>query len=178
MKFKDEIELTPEQKLLGNVIAGLYLVACGVVLLLVGLGVFGSVTVGSMWLPTVLLTLGLIFFTTGLIQGNVVSVWLACAFMVPAAISYLANFTPLTYARLYPFYVATPAICSLVTAALSRRAVKEHLKVGCFFGIIAAALALKSFGVCGWSVALPVIVVFIGIVIIFSAVKRNKENEE
>lgn len=178
MKFKDEIELTPSQRLAGNIIAGAYLVACGVVLLLTGLGVFGAVTVGSIWLPTVLLTLGLILFTTGLIQGNVVSVWLACAFTVPAVISYLALFTSLTYAQLYPLYVATPAISSLVTALLSRKAVKEHLKVVLFFGVIAAAFALRSFAIVGWSVVLPLIVVFIGFIIIFSSIKKSKESNK
>ena len=58
---KDELELTKGQKLAGNVIAGAYLVVCGVFLLLSGLGVFGaSVTVGKVAVPGVLLTVGLV----------------------------------------------------------------------------------------------------------------------
>ena len=175
MEFKYEIELTPGQRLLCNVIAGVYLVACGILLLLVGVGAIGGVSVSKIWLPTVLLTLGLIFLTTGLIQGNVVSVWLSIAFITPAVISYLAGFTSLTYGQLYPFYIAIPALCSLVTMALSRKAVKDHLKVILFFGVIALFFALKSFSLVGWSVTLPGVLVFVGLIIILTAIKNKKE---
>ncbi len=175
MEFKYEIELTPSQRRASNIVAGAYLVACGVVLLLVGLGVIGSVTLKQTWLPIVLTALGLIFFTTGLMQGNVVSVWLAFVFLVPAGISYLAVFSSLSYAQLYPFYIAIPAICSLFTVILSRKAVADHLKVIVFFGVIAGAFALNSFGLVGWAVTLPIVLVFVGLVIITSTIKHRKE---
>ncbi len=168
--------LTRAQKIAGNVIAGVYIIACGLVLLLAGVGVFGEVSVGKLALPTVLLTIGLVFFTTAIIQRNSVSLWLSFAFITPAVVSYLANFTVLTYAQLYPLYVAIPAICSLFTMPMSG-VNRDHIKVIAFFGIIAGLFALNSSGLLGWKVVLPMLLVFVGLCIILLAFMARRERE-
>ena len=170
------LQLTQAQKIAGNIVAGVYTVACGVVLLLAGLGVFGEVSVGMLALPTVLLTLGLVFLTTAIIQRNSVSLWLAFAFITPAVVSYLASFTDLTYSQLYPLYIAIPAICSLFTMPMSG-VNRDHLKTIAFFGIIAGMFALNSSGLLEWKVVLPMLLVFVGLCIILVAITARRERK-
>lgn len=174
---KDELELTKGQKLAGNVIAGAYLVVCGVFLLLSGLGVFGaSVTVGKVAVPGVLLTVGLVFLTTAIVQRNTVSMWISFAFIVPALVAALNNFTALTYAKLYPLYIAIPAVSSLFTAIMSR-SFRDHLKIIITFGLIAAVFSLQSSGLTGWNVVVPVLVVLAGLAIVYAAIRMNKSED-
>ena len=170
----DDYELTKGQKLAGNIIAGSYTVACGVFLLIVGLGLIDGLTVSNTALPTILLTVGLVFLTTAIIQTNTVSLWLSFAFIVPAVVSYLNNFTPLAYAQLY---IAIPAIASLFTMLMSR-SYRDHLKAVFFFGIIAGIFAIESSGAAGWGVVVPVLVVFVGLMIVFTALKLNKSEDD
>ena len=93
----EDTELTKGQKLAGNLIAGAYTVLCGIFLLLVGLNLFDGLSIGNTALPTILLTVGLVFLTTAIIQRNTVSLWLSFAFIVPAVVSYLNNFTPVRH---------------------------------------------------------------------------------
>lgn len=172
-----EFELTKGQRVAGNIIAGAYTVVCGVFLLLVGLNVFGGLTISNMALPTILLTVGLVFFTTAIIQRNSVSLWLSFAFFVPAVVSYLANFTELTYGRLYPLYIAIPAIASLFTMFMSK-AYRDHLTTVIFFGVIAGVFALQSSGLTGWGVVIPVFVVLLGLAIVWTALKINKQEDD
>ena len=172
----EDTELTKGQKLAGNLIAGAYTVLCGIFLLLVGLNLFDGLSIGNTALPTILLTVGLVFLTTAIIQRNTVSLWLSFAFIVPAVVSYLNNFTPLTYARLYPLYIAIPAIASLFTMIMSK-AYSDHIKIVIFFGVIAAVFSLQSSSVAGWGVVIPVLVVIAGLAIVYAAIKMNASED-
>ena len=175
----EDTELTKGQKLAGNLIAGAYTVLCGIFLLLVGLNLFDGLSIGNTTLPTILLTVGLVFLTTAIIQRNTVSLWLSFAFIVPAVVSYLNNFTPLTYARLYPLYIAIPAIASLFTMIMiMSKAYSDHIKIVIFFGVIAAVFSLQSSSVAGWGVVIPVLVVFVGLAIVYTAIKMNASEDE
>ena len=160
-------------KLAANLIAGGYTVLCGIFLLLVGLKVFGeSLSMRNMALPTILLTVGLVFLTTAFVQWNSVSMWLAFVFVVPAAVSYINNFTAASYAQLYPLYIAIPAIASFFTMFMSCSK-RDHLYIIGFFGLIALIFAIQSSGLAGWGVTLPVLVVFVGLTIVLAAIKLN-----
>ncbi len=173
----EEMELTKGQRMAGNIIAGAYTVAVGIFLLIVGLGVINGLTIKNTALPAILLTVGLVFITTAIIQTNTVSLWLSFAFTVPAIVSFLNNFTDLSYAQLYPLYIAIPAIASLFTMIMSR-AYRDHLKTIIFFGLIAIIFALDSVFNVGWGVVIPALVVFVGLMIVYAAVKINKSEEE
>lgn len=173
MNNENELEITPAQKRAGNIIAGAYTVICGVLLLLVGLGVFGGLTIKNTALPTILLTIGLVFLTTAIIQKNSVSLWLAFAFVTPAVVSYLSNFTALSYSQLYPLYIAIPAICSLFTMPMSG-VNRDHIRTIIFFGVLAGIFALESSGLTGWSVVAPALVVFFGACIVIGAVTSRR----
>ncbi len=172
------LEITRGQKIAANVIAGVYIVLCGLVLLLAGLGVFGKVSVGKLALPTVLATIGAVFLTTALIQRNSVSLWLSFVFITPAVVSYIAGFTVATYAQLYPLYVAIPAISSLFTMPMSG-VNRDHARVIIFFGLISGILALNSTDLLGWNVVLPILLVFVGLCIVAAALsgRRKIEND-
>ncbi len=173
----DEYELTKGQKLAGNIISGVYTLVCGVFLLLVGLGIISPLTIENTALVAILITIGLVFFTTSLIQVNTVSLWLSFCFFTPATVTILVNATPLTYANLYPAYIAIPAVASLFTMFMSK-AKKDHLKTILFFGALAGIFALESSDLVGWEVVIPAIVVFVGVLITVIAIKTRKEDTE
>ena len=173
----DEYELTKGQKLAGNIISGVYTLACGVFLLLVGLSVIPSLTIENTALSAILITIGLVFFTTSLIQVNTVSLWLSFCFFTPAAVTILVNATELGYNNLYPLYIAIPAIASLFTMIMSK-ARKDHLKTIFFFGVFAGIFALQSSGLVGWEVVIPAIIVFVGLLITVLAIKSKREDAD
>ena len=172
-----QIEPTKGQRMAGNIAAGAYVVLCGVFLLLVGLGVFEGLTIGNVTLIAIFYTLALAFITGAFIQKNTASLWIGTAFAVPATVTLLNNFPALTYAQLYPIYIAIPAICCAVTMILSR-AYADHLKVILFFGAIALIFALQSSGLVGWGVVAPLLIVFIGLMVIIVAVRGRKNGDE
>ncbi len=171
------IEPTAAQKLAGNIAAGGYVVLCGAFLLAVGLGAIDGVTVTSVLLPSIFYALALAFITSACIQKNSVSMWIGAAFAVPATITVLNNFTSLTYAQLYPLYIAIPAIASAAALVFSET-FKDNLKAIAFFGSLALVFALQSSGLVGWQVVGPALVVFAGAAVIIEAVKGRKNGEE
>ncbi len=173
----DEYELTKGQKLAGNIISGVYTLACGVFLLLVGLGLIPPLSIENTTLVAILVTIGLVFFTTSLIQINTVSLWLSFCFFTPAVVTILVNATDATYANLYPLYIAIPAVSSLFTMFMSK-AKKDHLRVIFFFGVLSGIFALQSTGLVGWEVVIPAIIVFIGLIITVIAIKMKKEDND
>lgn len=174
----EQLEIRPSQRIAGNITAGVLLVLCGVFLLLTGLNVI-PLKLSDLALPTILLTIGLTLIITAFIQKNTVSLWLSVMFLVPALISYLAAYTSLTYGNLYPFYIAMPGIASLATMLMSRN-FSDHLKVAAFFGLPALIFCLNSFSLLGWNAVLPILVVYVGALIIYIAVssKINGKKED
>lgn len=171
-----DLDLTRRQRLAGNLTAGGCVIAAGLVLLLCGTGVIRA-DIRLLIVPVLLTAVGTSLLVTSLIQKNTVSLWISFAFTVPALVSYLAAFTPHGYAELYPLYIAIPAIASLFTMFMSGE-YGTHLKVAAFFGITAGLFALRSSGLVGWSVALPLIVVYAGLVIVYVAVTASKSETE
>lgn len=168
MSENEELEITPLQRVAGNIVAGALIILCGLFLLLVGLKVIplGFKEVAP---AACLFAVGLTLLFTAIVQRNSVSLWLSFAFNVPAAVTLIASYTSLGYGNLYPFFIAVPAIASLFTAFMSR-GWKEHLKVIAFFGIIALLFSLNSLFGASWGIVIPLLVVFIGLLIIYAAV--------
>jgi hypothetical protein len=172
----EEFELTPSQRIAGNVIAGAGTLLCGLFLLLVGLGVFSPLTVEEVWLCSLLFAVGLVFIVTALVQRNSVTMWLAFAFIVPGVVNALCTFANFTYAQLYPLYIAIPAIASFFTMFLTR-SYSAHVKTILFFGVLAGIFALNSSSLLGWNIVVPIIVVFVGVLIMLVALKANRKGE-
>lgn len=176
--MRNDGEVTRADKFAGNIIAGAYTIVCGVFLLLVGLDVFGEqLSIRMIALPAVLMTIGLVFLTTSLYQHNSVSMWLALAFITPAVVTLLVNYTPATYLRLYPVYIAIPAISSLFAMTMSRSK-KELLNVVILFGCIAGIFSLQSSGLAGWGVVVPLLVVFVGLAVVVTALVLKKGDND
>lgn len=165
----EQIELTPKQKLVGNLIAGGFTVLCGVFLLLCGVGAIG-LDIKKIALPAILMAVGLTLLTTAILARNPVSLWLSWAFNIPAVISILAAYTFLGYGNLYPLYIAVPAIASLLTLPMTPSSFKSHLKAIAFFGVLAFLFMLNSLMGVSWSIVLPIILVYAGLLIITAAV--------
>ncbi|MBR6773229.1 MAG: hypothetical protein IKM16_01040 [Clostridia bacterium] len=173
----EEFELTPSQRVAGNVIAGAGTLLCGLFLLLVGFGVFSPLTVEEVWLCAILFAVGLVFVVTALVQKNSVTMWLSFAFIVPGVVNCLCTFTHLTYAQLYPLYIAIPAIASFFTMFLTG-SYSAHGKTILFFGVLAGIFALNSSALLGWNIVVPIIVVFVGILIMLVALKAKKGDND
>lgn len=176
MSEMEELELSRTQKFAGNIIAGALTVLCGLFLLLCGLDVF-EIAVLDVLAASILSTIGLVLLITGIIQKNTVSLWVACAFLVPALVEVLTHYTNLTYGNLYPLYIAIPAISSLVAMAYSREW-RAHIVPIVLFGAIAFLFALKSFDIAGWGVVIPLLLVFLGCGIILYAFKVSKKEDK
>ena len=156
-------ELTPAKKIAGNIIAGSMVVLCGIFLLLSGIGVF-PLKISDVALPSCLIAVGLTLLITAVINRNPVSLWLSFMFLTPAAVSLCTAYT--SYANLYPFYIASPAIASLLTLPMTPRSFKSHIKVILFFGVLAFLFMLNSLIGIGWNIVLPIILVAAGAAII------------
>ena len=155
----EELVLTRKQRLAGNLTAGAAVIAAGLVLLLAGADVIKA-DVKVLTAPVLLSAVGLSLLVTALIQRNVVSLWVSFAFTVPALVSFLAAFTSVGYKELYPLYIAIPAIASLFTMPMSR-SFGDHGKVVLLFG--------------GWGVGGPLLIVYVGLLIVYAALKSHKK---
>jgi len=172
----DDIVLSPRQKLACSISAGALLIALGIFLLLAGVGVF-PFGLRLAIIPASLVTLGLIFMVAGIIQENVVALWLGCFLL---AVSTVSIFAPLAYtvrrgyAALYPLYIAAPGIACLVTMFYSKE-FKDHLKAIIFFFVLSGFFFLNSvFGV-SWVIVLPLMLASFGIfVIVVAVIVRNR----
>lgn len=173
----DELEeLTPRQRIAGNITAGIFVIACGIFLLLCGVNVI-PVRVTRVLVFSLLLTVGLVLFVTGLIQKNSVSLWLAFVFLLPALVEVLNKFAGVNYSALYPIYIAIPAVASLFTMFMTLQW-RDHIYVILFFGIIASVFALQSSGLLGLSVVVPIIVILVGAFILYIALRSKRDKTD
>lgn len=174
----DEIvELTPARRLACNLSAAAVVLLAGLFLLLCGLDVF-AIRVSKAICGTLLCAVGLIFLLSAFIGDNSVSLWLGCCFLVPALVELLVKVTPAGYKELYPLYIAIPAVASLCTMIFTR-SYRGHLSVVLLFAVPAAIFALRAGGVAGWSVVVPVLVLYVGLLMLALAIRgKNKGDED
>jgi len=171
----EDVILSSGQKLACSISAGILLILLGIFLLLSGLGVFPFGIMLAI-IPATLVTIGLIFVVAGFIQDNVVALWLGSFVLATSLVSIFAPLSAtvrLGYARLYPLYLAAPAIASLVTMFYSRE-FKDHLKAIIFFLALSGFFFLNSvFGV-SWVIVLPIMLAAFGIfIVVVAIVLRN-----
>lgn len=173
----DEIqELSPARRLACNLIAAGVVLLAGLFLLLCGLDAI-PVKVSKAICGTLLCAVGLMFLASALIGNNSVSLWLSVCFLMPALVELLVKTTHAGYAELYPLYIATPAAASLVTM-LFTRCVAGHLPVILLFGVPSGIFALRAGGVAAWSVVVPVLVLYVGILMVILALKGRKKDDK
>ncbi len=175
-EYEQVIEVTPSQKLAGNLVTGGIVILCGVFLLLCGVNVI-PLKVKDILLGTFLGGLGVSLFINAWISKNSVSLWLSVAFIVPSIIEFLTEYTALGYRHLYPLYIAIPAFASVVTCIMTRKFI-DHLYVVLLFGVIGGIFALESSGLFGFSVVVPCFVIYFGAVILLFTFKNKKEDVE
>lgn len=173
---KDLSELSPRKMMACNITAALIVIAAGIFLLLCGVHVV-PVPASKALIGTLLCAVGLSLLCSALIQGNSVSLWLSACFLVPALVELLVKATHLGYAELYPLYIAIPAIASLCTMLLTHEWT-THCVVAALFGVPAMLFALRSSGLVGWGVVVPLLVVYAGAVMLVVAVLKALHKKE
>ena len=171
------VEITAKQRLISNLTAAVGIILCGVFLLLCGVGAIG-LEIGLIIAPALLITVGVILLVNSLVQMNTVSLFLAVIFLTCALVSCLAHYADgLDYGKLYPFYIAAPAIASLFTMLMSRNFV-THIKMIAVFGIPAFLFFMLSFGVWEWYITVPAVVTFVGLLALYAALSVRGKPEE
>ena len=144
--MRDQLEVTPKQKLACDISAIVIIVAVIALFVLAYFGVL-PLSLGEIVLPACLYALALICYSSAVIQKNPVSLWLGTAFAMPATVTVLVDYTALTYAELYPWYIATPGISCLVAMIFSSKGIWSLLKVALVFLFAGVIFALGSFNI-------------------------------
>ena len=110
----------------------------------------------SAWSNSVAFFGGDIRNSTGnaLIQWNSVSMWIAFCFIVPSAVSFACRAGAVSYAAIYPVYIALPGIACLGTMIISREFARL-IKAALIFLVAGAVFLLETCGILsiGWTLA-------------------------
>lgn len=168
--------LSRKKRFACNITAAGIIMLAGVILLLCGVGVL-PVSASKAAAGVLTAAVGLILLITALVQGNSVAMWLCFLFLMPAVVELIEKVSPASYANLYPIYIAAPAASSLFTALLSHDW-RIHLPIILAFMPPAAALALCSSGLLSLSVGLPILVIYLGCLMLIIAIKGRKKDED
>lgn len=179
MKKEEEyVEISRGKRLASNLVAAIGIFICGAVLLVFGLtGESVGVSVASLIAPVILSSLGLIFLTTSLIQGNSVTLYLAVILLVCAVVSFVANLTEVTYGMLYPLYISSPAIASAITMIMSKD-YNFHLKIIVIFAVPAIFFAFFAAELWTVAVLVPALIMYAGFLALYAALAVNSVAEE
>lgn len=168
-------EISRGRKLASNVVAAAILIAAGALLL--ALGMATNVDMSKLVVPVVLTAIGLILFVSALIQFNTVTLYLSMLFLVCAAVSFVAHYSPAGYDKLWPTYILAPAVASLATMFMSGE-YKFHLRLIVLFAVPAILLSLMSFGIAEMRVVIPALIVFAGLAALYVALAVRGTTEE
>jgi len=175
----DNLEPSKAQKLIQRISAIAILALAGLFLLLAGV-VAVLPNILTVLAATILLACCLIFLVSGIVGKNPVSIWIALAFFTPFLIEILTSLYVVTYAQIYPLYIATPAIASLITGAIWRN-LKLHLFAIVFFGGMAILFSIQSIGLLNtagfspWALVLPLAGALLMGCIVWVAVKLTRK---
>lgn len=148
-----QIYVSPKKRIVCNIVDAVIILAAVAVAVLCRLGIipwhFSAVISGI-----VLAGLGLVFFANALIQWNSVSMWIAFCFIVPSAVSFACRAGAVSYAAIYPVYIALPGIACLGTMIISREFARL-IKAALIFLVAGAVFLLETCGVLsiGWTLA-------------------------
>ena len=148
----------------------------GAAMLLCGFDVF-KCRLDVIWLPGAFFTLAFCFLVAGLIGKNPVSLWLGAAVSILGVIGILAAYTDFGYDKLYPLYIAIPAIASIFTGII-RLNLKPHIRTIIFFGGLGGILCLQSFGLLLPVVVIPIAAAFIAATMVYVVIMIKKHSKE
>lgn len=168
-------EIPRAKKLASNIVAAAIVFAAGT--LLFALGLATDISMSKLIVPVVLAALGLMLFVSSVIQFNTVSMYLSMLFLVCSAVSFVAHFSPVGYAQLWPTYILAPAIASVATMFMSGD-YKFHLRLIVLFGVPAVLLSLMSFEVLDLRVVVPALIMFAGLAALYAALAVRGTTEE
>lgn len=173
MKSKESLSNT--QKQICIIIDGIATILFGIFLLFVGLGL----TVYEFRLIILfaaLLFIGLAMTVNSFVQTNSLLLWLGIFLCVSSSVGFLAEgISALSYANLYPIFIAAPAAASLITLCMSKE-IRLHLFISLFFGILSILFSMEAGNIISINIILPIAVILIGIIIIGAIFPKGDKN--
>lgn len=170
-------ELTKKQKTVCLCIDGLSLIFLGLFLMIVGLGLT-VYDFKKIILSAILFFLGVSMILSAFVQKNSLLLWIGSVIFVCSSVGFFAEgIESLGYSNLYPIYISSPAIASLLTLTLSRE-YRMHLTIALFFGVISLLFTLEICGLLSINIIIPIVLILMGITIIVSAfIFKGEKNE-
>ena len=169
--------LTQKQKNICYLIDGIAFILLGIFLILSATELL-KVDFKSIILFAILLFFGLAMIANSFVQHNSMLLWIGTLLFVCALAGFFVNCTEaITYRKIYPLFIASPAIASLVSMILASEH-KMHLFSAVFFGVIAVLFAFESAGLVSIKIIIPIAFILVGIIIIISVLFTKGEKNE
>lgn len=172
MANKKQSTPTNSRNLIAAVGIGILIVAFGVSLLLSGLGLF-PVDLTSFWFPAVCVTLWLGAFLTGALRKESWTVWVGFVFFGLAVVNITHAVSGVGYGKLFPMYIAIPAVCSLVTLLFAQNK-KLHLESIILFGGLTVIFTIQVLTSLNWFITAGIIVIMLGLFIFVNVATSKK----
>ena len=148
-------DLTPSAKKATDIIAGLILLAAAIVI--VAMAVSGCSELSDVWLLIVLSSLFCVFLFTAIYQRNPVALWL-CGIVIAPLVVEIAVLCGLSYATVYPVYIAAPAIAFMLTGMFFKR---RSLIISATLFIFADIFVLEACSIVSIAIVLPIAVIYL-----------------
>ena len=162
MSEDEKAGLSKQKRVASNLVFAIGLVLTGIVLLICG--IFDSINSCGFFdlaIPLFLISFFAMLFIIAFIQKNTVALYLSMLFLTCGIGTILGNFSGYGYEKIYPVFIASPAVASFATMFMSRE-FRFHLWVFSFFGIISAIFMLQTIFDVSWGIIIPITVVFVG----------------
>jgi len=176
--------LTKRQIILCQIIIAVSTILIGVMFLLVALDVLQF----QLWQAAVLfipLIGGIVLFILGFIQDNTLLIWVSIIFLCAAIVSFISIFgcCNRNFSTLYPIYILSPALASLIVGIYDNFKLKPHLKIILPLSALSFSFALNSifnlhFGIVIACIFLFIALAFILFIIITFKGKPNDKDKK
>jgi|GEM_PF-2469821 len=127
---------------------------------------------------------GAALLVLGFVQDNTLLIWISIILLIAFIVSFINFFgcCDLTFRRLYPFYIVSPAVASLFVGIYENFKLKPRLKIILPFTALAIAFALNSFFGLHFLIVFACIALFVCIAFILFIIKttkgKNKPNDK
>lgn len=132
-----------------------------------------DLTFGNIWFQSVMIFLGILLLTTGLMRKNNVALWLSIIFIGIGCVTILHDAWGFLYKNLYFIYFALPGLACLVTLFFSD-AKRSHLKAMIFFIGLSLIFMFNSVWNLKWYYILAIAIFVIGSMLLINALMYKR----
>jgi len=167
--------LTKKQIIISQIVVAIAAFLLGLMFLLSALGVipFGFLDAVLIFIPIVG---GTALFMLGFVQDNTLLIWISAIFLSAFIAHFIHIFgrCDLTITNLYPIYILSPAIASLLVGVYDSFKLKQHLKIIFPFLALAISFSLNSFWGIHFGIVIACIFLFIALCFVLFIIKTHK----